>query len=382
MASVIIFRRSGRKFYEAQWIDPITGKKKTQSTKTTKRREAERFAARIEHKLNSGDTILSSRVTWEEFRRRYEKEVLPTLAPATQTDHRTTLKYIERYIDPKFLMSLTAGAISQFQAKLREMGRKEYTIKGHCSNIRRFLRWAQKMEMIAKVPVIEMPTNLTAMRGRPPTREEFERMIKATPAIVGDYSAQSFVDLQEGLWWSGLRISEAMVLHWTDDANIMVDLSGRRPMFLIQDHAEKARKFRMLPMAPEFAEWLLKTPERDRIGFVFNPLPRMEPYHARLSKEWVAKLISQIGKKANVVVSQGKYASVHDFRRAFGFRWAQRVMPVVLMEMMRHADIKTTMQFYVGRNAEAAADAAWAAVANTLANTALESSDAANESSS
>ena len=47
-------------------------------------------------------------------------------------------------------------------------------------------------------------------------------------------------------------------------------------------------------------------------------------------------------------------------------------MPAVLMELMRHADIKTTMQFYVGRNAEVAADAAWAAVSNKIADTAPE----------
>ena len=99
-------------------------------------------------------------------------------------------------------------------------------------------------------------------------------MVAATPDVVGDYSAPSFVDLQEGLWWSGLRISEGMKLHWTDDSEILVDLSGKHPMFRIQDHAEKARKFRMLPMAPEFAEWLFKTPERDRVGYVFYPLPR------------------------------------------------------------------------------------------------------------
>jgi hypothetical protein len=37
------------------------------------------------------------------------------------------------------------------------------------------------------------------------------------------------------------------------------------------------------------------------------------------------------------------------------------VMPQVLMVLMRHESIQTTMRYYVGRNAEATADAAWAA---------------------
>jgi hypothetical protein len=39
-----------------------------------------------------------------------------------------------------------------------------------------------------------------------------------------------------------------------------------------------------------------------------------------------------------------------------------RVLPQVLMELMRHESIETTMSYYVGRNAERTADALWAAV--------------------
>ena len=37
-------------------------------------------------------------------------------------------------------------------------------------------------------------------------------------------------------------------------------------------------------------------------------------------------------------------------------------MPQILMQLMRHEDITTTMKFYVGREAEATADVLWAAV--------------------
>jgi hypothetical protein len=55
-----------------------------------------------------------------------------------------------------------------------------------------------------------------------------------------------------------------------------------------------------------------------------------------------------------------KFASAYDLRRAFGQRWAARVMPTVLRELMRHADITTTMKYFVGQNAPATADALWA----------------------
>jgi hypothetical protein len=42
---------------------------------------------------------------------------------------------------------------------------------------------------------------------------------------------------------------------------------------------------------------------------------------------------------------------------------------------MRHSSITTTTEFYVGRNAEATAEACWDALANTSANTAPEAID-------
>jgi hypothetical protein len=41
-------------------------------------------------------------------------------------------------------------------------------------------------------------------------------------------------------------------------------------------------------------------------------------------------------------------------------------MPTVLRELMRHADINTTMKYYVGQNAEATADAIWKAAGDSF----------------
>jgi integrase len=81
-------------------------------------------------------------------------------------------------------------------------------------------------------------------------------------------------------------------------------------------------------------------------------------------------LVSKIGEKAGVRVytdprdpERVKYASAHDLRRAFGERWAARIMPAQLKELMRHESIETTLRFYVGANAERTAEACWDAYA-------------------
>lgn len=85
----------------------------------------------------------------------------------------------------------------------------------------------------------------------------------------------------------------------------------------------------------------------------------------------ISKQIADIGEKANIVVGdkgnidkesrkwKPRFASAHDLRRSFGERWSLKVMPDVLMLLMRHSDIDTTMKYYVGRNAQKAADVIW-----------------------
>lgn len=42
----------------------------------------------------------------------------------------------------------------------------------------------------------------------------------------------------------------------------------------------------------------------------------------------------------------------HDLRRGFGHRWAKRVMPMVLKELMRHKTVLPTEKYYVGIQAQ------------------------------
>jgi integrase len=73
-----------------------------------------------------------------------------------------------------------------------------------------------------------------------------------------------------------------------------------------------------------------------------------------LTVDRVSRIISKIGRAANVIVDQAKDkpATAHDLRRSFGQRWAALVMPQVLMELMQHESIDTTLKYYVGRNAQ------------------------------
>src|SRR5690554_6599525 len=116
---VIVMKRDGRKFYEARWIDPATGLKKTKTTKTAKRREAERFAAKLEERLNSGESVTKI-VTWKEFRKEYEQTVYPEQKIKTKKTTATTFNAIERICNPARASSIDAEAIRKFTKTVRK----------------------------------------------------------------------------------------------------------------------------------------------------------------------------------------------------------------------------------------------------------------------
>jgi len=286
--------------------------------------------------------------------------------------------------NPQKLADVTTARVTAFVTTLRGDGSAEATIARHLRHLKAAMRWAQREGLLNTLPKFTMPKRVKGsklMRGRPITLEEFERMIESVARVVENTAAASWQFYLRGLWEGGLRLTESLTLRWDDAPEaIVVDLSGRRPMLRIPAEAEKGNRDPLLPITPEFAALLESVPERERRGRVFKLLANNGTL-LRADRCAVGKTVTAMGKAAGVVVDERqkgeatvrKFASAHDLRRAFGQRWSGRVMPNVLRELMRHEDISTTMKFYVGQNAEATADALWAAQDGTTARHSSES---------
>jgi integrase len=369
-----------------RYKDPLTGKYERSTvyrdpqtgaeTETgTNRKAAKKLAALWESDLNTGRDHGRHAATWEQFRVRYEDEVVPTLALGTGTKINTAFNAVEKHLPGVTgwrLADLDAERLSRLQTELRRVDLAESTIGGYLAHLHAALQWAADQGMIFHVPKMKRPRRAkkvrktSPMKGRPITAEEFERMLAKVGEVVGNEAAPSWVRYLQGLWWSGLRLSESIDLYWDRADRFCVDLSGKRPMLRVLAEYEKGHQDRLLPISPEFAEFLLQTPENERRGRVFKlrynngPLTNPNRYN-------VGKVLGEIGRAAKIKVythpktGKVKYASAHDLRRSFGERWSTRVMPQVLMALMRHETIETTMRYYVGRNANVTADAVWAA---------------------
>jgi hypothetical protein len=190
--------------------------------------------------------------------------------------------------------------LARFQMVFRNRSRSENTLKGHLAHLLAALRWAKRIGLLVTIPEIDMPKRAKRskqMKGRPITTEEFERLLgkvsqglveagkdrtkkqKPQPQLrrrqVADIPAEvieSWTYYLRGLWWSGLRLEESLKLYWDRDDRLCVDLTGKFPMLRIPAELEKGHRDRLLPIAPEFAEYLFATPECERTGRVFKPM--------------------------------------------------------------------------------------------------------------
>lgn len=92
-------------------------------------------------------------------------------------------------------------------------------------------RWANKHELLLKVPEFATPSEAKGSKGRALSLEEFERMLaKSGPLHF----------CLRGLWALGLRLGESIDLRWDNAPGaLVVDFTGRRLMFRILAKSEK-----------------------------------------------------------------------------------------------------------------------------------------------
>ena len=353
------------------FFDPISGRKKAKSAGTTDWREAERLAGELEKELRSGRYAPPSKLTWADFRKRFESEKGPTLSRKTRECFKSAANHMERLLNPDRLAKLTAATISRFAAKMREEGMGEVTIGSTLRHLRAALSWAVSVGLLPEVPKMTIP-KAGGARCRAVSGEEFDRLVAVIPKVRPEDSA-AWIYFLRGLYLGGLRLEEALALSWDDDAPFAVDLTGRRPAFRIEAAAQKSRRDERLPMVEDFFNLIMETPESERGGKVFrlNGLQSSTP----ITSKTVCRLVAKFGKAAGVVVATvekrkridgkvvtttaKKFASCHDYRRAFCTRWAKRVMPPVLQRLARHADISTTNKYYISLSADEVGDTVW-----------------------
>ena len=326
------------------------------STKESRRRDAERVAAQIVAGLVG---VASPRMTWQAFRKSYERDHLSTLKrPGC---FKSAAAKMEAMIKVVYLDELDAARMKQWRQKMLAAGMPSTTVSSYLKHVRASLGWAEENGYIKVAPRVR--TGSTAkMKGRAITAEEFERMLANVPKVkrIGKARAGQWRRLLQGLWLTGLRLQEAIDMDWSDQQSIRpIRLDSSRPLLCFPMSEQKNGKDQLIPLTPDAVEFLRKTPKAKRVGRVF---PLMGSKDAITTSDCASGYISEIGEKAGVLTGHSKKsgdpkcATAHDLRRSFATRLARKVPSDILQALMRHADIKTTRTHYAEIEADALAD--------------------------
>lgn len=374
---VRIVRYADRPF-QLRYDCPVEKRQIRISTGTRNEADAEQQKAELEAKLVLGlpistgrSKVLGPEMEWPDFREQYRILHLATVRDSTALHAESRLDLAERILKPKTLGDMAdPNAMQQLQAKLlageqsrREKPRSPHTVKGYIGCILAALNWAHLQGWLPVAPKIRKlkTSKLKAMKGRPITEQEFERLLQATAGVVGDAVVESWNHVLRGLWTSALRLDELMHVSWDIPGSIQPKWeNGAYPVLEIPAAMQKNDTEENIPLLPWFEALLLETPQNQRHGWVFSPLSLQvklgrKVRYQRPDAEWVGKVIARIGKEANIEVEPAdtrtgrpaKYASAHDLRRSCGERLRNAgVPPLGICRVMRHSSWETTRKHY------------------------------------
>lgn len=273
---------------------------------------------------------------WHEFQRYCWATHFKTISPGYANGLKTVLLNFSIFSGIQQLAEITPSLCRRWVAHLSDSGLAVASIHSYWRHLSATLAIAVDDGLLASVPKIRLPKRVTGSlaKGRALTDSEVAQFIKTAKEERG----QLWADLVEGLWLSGLRIGEAYRLTW-HHSGFWVEMAVWPPLYHITEQKNKQRQ--TLPVVPEFAPWLQK--RQQAYGFVFQ-LPGAVA--ERVGLENCVRYISDIGEAAGIRTGPDKHATAHDLRRSFATRWAAKVLPQHLKQLMRHANITTTLAYY------------------------------------
>ncbi len=201
------------------------------------------------------------------------------------------------------------------------------TIKVRLQFLRTALGWAVKQKMLPaspRFPSVKTPRK----KPQPVPAESFERVL----ARADDAPTRALLLCG---WLAGLRLAEAFTLEWSPSgAAPHLDLG--RDRIILPAELVKGVEDQWVPLDPALREALEALPG-DRDGRVFG----FTSCHGRpLTAGGFSQRVTELARRAGVRLS---YKSL---RRGFGCRYAGKVPAQVLQKLMRHASIKTTLDYY------------------------------------
>lgn len=236
--------------------------------------------------------------------------------PHTEQLRRTGLEYLIDACTNKPITSYTTMDNLRFQEHLRNLpGRfsgkmAPNTVAFHTKNIKAFFSWLQKQKLISENPFTKTREQLNPVRVI--TKEEFS-------AILAETEHPAFAKLFRFLYFTGLRISEALALVWDD-------IDFKKGLIRVQN--KKAGREDLMPLLKQAEAILKQIPDSKQRIFPYTPQYALRVWSASCERA-------------------GLKFKLHDLRRTCATNLSEYVSPFTLQRYMRHTNINITLKYYI-----------------------------------
>lgn len=312
--------------------------------------QAEKRLRRIQCELDMGCHHPPSKVTWTEFRRQFQDQVLSRLLPGSRAGFLAALDAFQRHTKVLRVEAINTQMVDAFIARRqKDSGKKKNSplspatvnkdLRMIKAALRRALDWGY-LPTMPKFRMVREPVKLP----RFVTPEHFELIyskacdLAKVPNLEGQ--GHSTAEWWRGLivtaYMTGLRIKELMALR-------REDLDLEKGTLITRASDNKAKRDEAIPLHPVVMEHLrlLKGESRFPLGWPHDPRYLWVEF-GRIQREAGIHLpcpgVHEHTPACHVY-------GFHDFRRAFATVNAPRLKPETLQRLMRHRSYITTLRY-------------------------------------
>ncbi len=224
------------------------------------------------------------------------------------------------------LRECDAASVADYLNGLAGDGKSPRTVNQHRADLSAFFAWCARQGVMESNPCDHVPKTTTKLekKRRALSVAECRRLLAAAPperALV-----------YRVLLCTGLRRGEASEIRW---AHVHLDVAN--PYIELPAPITKSGKAELVPLIGEAAEALCRhrdgARDKDR---VFDAIPSMELFRTDLAAAGIEE-----------EDARGRRVVVHSLRHSLATMLAQsQVPPAIAMKIMRHRDIRLTLEAY------------------------------------
>jgi len=328
------------------------GKRYSRSFKT--RKEADRYAKKIQASIDKGKPDKPKKITLGAFKSEHETVMRSQVANKTLKDHIRALRLFAYHVGSNVpLVRINARHAESFVAERLAQGLAVGTVNKDIRTLKGIFNLAIELRGY----LAESTNPFAKIRQR--------RFTPKSPNYVPKEDFKRLFSAADTAWWkallalaytSGAREDELLNLTWADVdfQKNQLHITRKDRCDWIQPWQPKDHELRTIPLPEQIvnllAAWQSVAPEN--CPYIFMEHGRWDYYRQRVGqRKWRTgqSLVNNVLRRFKTLCRRAKVGpyTVHDLRRSCITNWARKLPIHVVQKFAGHSDIRTTQKYYL-----------------------------------